>query len=224
MNSNRKTAIIIGIIILAQFIIGVLTKQILLGQETFEIEFLKTASANSDQIVLGVLIGLFAGTLSIIMAILLLPYFKKKSPNVSIFFIAFSIVVFIFSALEYFSILSLLSLSKEIVKSGFSSTKDFQPLVNTLLGTRWWLHFMALLISSIPLATFYYLLFRSKLIPRFISIWGFISAVLLAVAVLLPMFGQRLEMLLMLPLGLNQLFLSIWLIVKGFNKTESFEN
>lgn len=57
---------------------------------------------------------------------------------------------------------------------------------------------------------FYYVLYRTRLIPRFISVWGLVEA---AMAMTTPLFGT----LLGIPMGLNELFLGVWLIVKGFN-------
>ena len=67
---------------------------------------------------------------------------------------------------------------------------------------------------------FYYLLYQSKLIPRFISVWGVIACILLLVGNLLEIMDLNPEMLifLYLPIMLNEVFLAIWLIVKGFNE------
>jgi hypothetical protein len=65
-----------------------------------------------------------------------------------------------------------------------------------------------------------YLFYKSKLVPRFISVWGLIASILLLASTMLnmmilstpiPMFISH------LPVILNELFLAIWLIVKGFN-------
>ena len=68
---------------------------------------------------------------------------------------------------------------------------------------------------------FYYLLFKSKLIPRFISVWGLIAVAILFTEMMLITFGDSLRMILMIPMGLNEIFLGIWLIVKGFNLTQT---
>ena len=66
---------------------------------------------------------------------------------------------------------------------------------------------------------FYYLLYRSKLVPRFISVWGFIAVVLVLAWNLVEIFGISVSfgMILALPMILNEIFLGIWLIVKGFD-------
>ena len=69
---------------------------------------------------------------------------------------------------------------------------------------------------------FYYLWYQSKLVPRFISVWGLIGAILSLAVGLLGLFGvvteiSTLGLLLSLPLAVNEMFLAIWLIGKGFN-------
>ncbi len=66
---------------------------------------------------------------------------------------------------------------------------------------------------------FYYLLYQSKLIPRFISVWGFIALISLLIVNLLEITGHSPAMseLLYLPIASNEVFLAVWLIVRGFN-------
>lgn len=63
--------------------------------------------------------------------------------------------------------------------------------------------------------------YQSKLVPRFISIWGIIASVLMLVAssinmivgiTLIPMDLSN------FPVIINEIFLAVWLIAKGFNK------
>ena len=64
------------------------------------------------------------------------------------------------------------------------------------------------------------LLYQSKLIPQWLSVWGLIGATLLLVMGLLRMFSDSDSMIfLAIPLILNELVLAVWLIVKGFNSS-----
>lgn len=69
---------------------------------------------------------------------------------------------------------------------------------------------------------FSYLLFQSKLIPRYFSGLGIIGYAMLLLGVVLDMFNifninDGAGMLIYLPGGLFELFLPIWLFIKGFN-------
>ena len=65
---------------------------------------------------------------------------------------------------------------------------------------------------------FYLLLFQSKVIPGFISVWGMIATILLLVITILKLFGLGSPILdvFLAPMILNEIFLAFWLIAKGF--------
>jgi hypothetical protein len=80
---------------------------------------------------------------------------------------------------------------------------------------------MIYLFTGIGGLIFSYLLYRSKLVPRLISILGLIGYALLFTGTLLDMLGHvdldGAGMIVLLPGGLFEIILPIWLIVKGFN-------
>ena len=53
-----------------------------------------------------------------------------------------------------------------------------------------------------------------------LAIWGFIGGVLFLPGILLGMFDLTDPTLLFAPLGLQEMALAVWLIVKGFNSSE----
>ena len=64
---------------------------------------------------------------------------------------------------------------------------------------------------------FYYLLYISTLIPRWLSGWGVVASILLLIGNLLELAGGTPSMILYLPIIANEAVLAIWLIFKGFN-------
>ncbi|WP_197072231.1 DUF4386 family protein [Methanococcoides methylutens] len=67
-------------------------------------------------------------------------------------------------------------------------------------------------------------MYRSKLVPRFISAWGFIAAIALltgSVLINIDLFSGisevGLELIFALPIAVAEIMLSIWLIMKGFD-------
>jgi hypothetical protein len=66
------------------------------------------------------------------------------------------------------------------------------------------------------------LLQKKQLLPKFISIWGMVASVLVSVANVYTQLGFELPMLGTIigyaPIILNEVFLAIWLMIKGFNK------
>ncbi len=69
-------------------------------------------------------------------------------------------------------------------------------------------------------AVFFYILFyRTQVIPRFISVWGILATIMLFIVTVTRLLGINLSVLdfFVIPLILNELFLAVWLIIKGFN-------
>ena len=69
----------------------------------------------------------------------------------------------------------------------------------------------------------YSVLYKSKLVPRFISVWGFIAAIalltgsVLANIDMLTGISGLVELIFATPIAVAEMMLAIWLIVKGFN-------
>jgi len=101
---------------------------------------------------------------------------------------------------------------------------NFQTSGALLLALKDWTSVLENFPYGIGALMFNYTLYQSKLIPRWLSIWGLIGATLLLAMGLLRMFGQSVTVreravFLAIPIILNELVLAGWLIVKGFNSS-----
>jgi hypothetical protein len=67
---------------------------------------------------------------------------------------------------------------------------------------------------------FYVLLYKSRLVPRWLSVWGLVGAVLYIVLPLGSMFELSLGFL-MAPLALQEMVMAVWLITRGFDQSLS---
>jgi hypothetical protein len=68
-----------------------------------------------------------------------------------------------------------------------------------------------------------YVLYQSGLVPRWLSLWGIVGAVLVFSYGLLGIFGVDTGlgspfMLLAMPIALQEMVFAVWLIAKGFNR------
>jgi len=71
-------------------------------------------------------------------------------------------------------------------------------------------------IFAIGALFFYYLLLKSRIIPAWLSIWGFLASIIVIISNLLGALEVITpSMLLFLPIILNELLLAVWLIAKG---------
>ena len=213
MYSNQKAGRISGALLLFVFVSGVLIFQFLQGPVLFSDEYLSTTSEHSNQIIVSVLLSMLSGLATILIATLLLPIFKRHSSLLGYLYLAFCIVSFIAVMMDTMSVISMLELSNEYVANGSDSSLN---ILETLVYQRHrWTHYFYLLLSCFPVFVLYYTLYRSKLVPRVISIFGIFAVALMFVEEVFSIFGQGISMDMLLPMALVQLTLPIYLLIKG---------
>jgi hypothetical protein len=59
-------------------------------------------------------------------------------------------------------------------------------------------------------------LYQSKLVPRWLSVWGLVGAALVFLYGMIALFGPDPGLLAIL-IALQEMVFAVWLIVKGFN-------
>ena len=98
------------------------------------------------------------------------------------------------------------------------------PRITTLLlALQNWAGLLGTLIFfGIGSMTLNYVLYQSKLIPQWLSLWGFIGAALALLYGLVGIFGLGMGLtspyaLLAIPIAVQEMVFAVWLIVKGFN-------
>ena len=84
--------------------------------------------------------------------------------------------------------------------------------------------FVGPLAFGIGTLMYSYVLYRSRLIPRWLSGWGLVGAALSLVATVYAGFTQdfgftTFTTVLSIPIGLQEMVLAVWLIAKGFNSS-----
>ncbi len=121
-------------------------------------------------------------------------------------------------------LLSLLSLGQEYASAGPQAAPTLQVLGTLILEVRVWAGFVLGVIAfCLGAAMYYYVMYRSRLIPRWLSVWGLVGLALVLSMALLIAFGERIsepsgtQLLLAFPIFLQEMVLAVWLIVKGFN-------
>ena len=216
VNKSRKTARIVGVI----YMIGILSGMIryfLLTPILEAPEYLVQVSASENRVIIGTLFFFMNAFMLAGVAIVMYPILKKYNEALSLGFVAARLAEGILIIVAILAILTLWTLSQEFVKAGAPDDSCFQILGELLLAVRYWAYNVLWPITlSLGSLMFYYLLYQSNLIPRWLSVWGFIGALLFPVA-WLSLFGSTISGPFLLPLVVNEMVLAIWLIVKGFN-------
>ena len=222
MNSNRKTAIIVGVL----FIIATVASSlyyVILDPVLNTPDYLTKVSENANQVIIGVLLYLIDCAAVVVIPIMLFPIFKKHNEALAIGYVGSRIIESVTLIVGHISLLSLLTLSQEYVQAAAADASHFQILGALLLSVVDWTHLLGVeIVFTLTALILNYLLYQSKLVPRFLSVWGLIGAVLLLASGFLGMFGLRpaspISMFFTLPIAVQEMVFAVWLIVKGFNK------
>ncbi len=213
MNNHRTIATLVGICFIlsnATFMIGAVAfVEPVLGAP----DLLSAVSANSAKLVTGTLMELVNGIFYLSIAALMFPILRKRADALAIGYVAFRVIEFIMQVLAELSPMALLTVAEGAAQAG--PTGSFQAIASLLLANRLWAFRMISVFLAAGAFIFYPTLYKTRLVPRFISIWGLIGAAGVLVTAILEMFGVTPPSFGILML-LNELFLGGWLIVKGF--------
>jgi hypothetical protein len=223
MNTYKKNAIVVGILFIActgASIVGPL----LAGSSLNTLDYLNQLAGHPNQTVIAVLIEFIWAATGAGIAIGLYPVLKKYSPALALGSASFRIVEGVLVLAGTLSLLALSSMGQEFIKAGASATAAFQTSGTMLIDVRDWAQWtMGFLAFNLGALLYYTVLFRSKLIPRWLSGWGFIGALIglgttIYTAFNPDFYSETLHTLLNMPIGLQEMVLAVWLIAKGFNR------
>ena len=219
MNSYRKTAIIVGVL----FIIATaasFSSSVFLGALDAS-NYLTSISANENQVLIGMVLELIAAVSAFGTAVMLFPVLKKTIESLALGYVALRLIENIFYIVGALSIPIMLTLGQGYVAAA-SNASYYQLLGTLLLALHDWSIWMGTLIFfGLGSLTLNYLLYQSKLVPRFLSVWGLIGAALAFLFGLLSLFiltpGFNIFTILAIPIAVQEMVFAVWLIVKGFN-------
>lgn len=221
MNTYRKTAITVGGLFIVCTVTAILGPS--LASSINAPDYLKQLAANPNQIIIAALLEFIWAATGAGIAIGLYPLLKKYNGALALGSVSFRVVEGVFVLIGTLGLLSLLTLSQEYIAAGAPVASSFQTSGTLLLALRdWQFHVISGLAFALGALMYYTILYQSKLIPRWLSGWGVLGAVLSLAATVLAAFARDFGMesvhtYLSIPIGVNELVLAVWLIVKGFN-------
>jgi hypothetical protein len=210
MSADRKAAAWIGVLYIigtvALVLSAVVTDAVLTGPA-----YLAHVAAQPNQVAIGALLVLLAGLALAMVPVVFWPVGKRYNETLAMGYVVFrgalETVLYIVGALCWLLLIAL------------STEPDAGPLASFVRTTETVIWDQLIAIPFVLGALmFYWLLYQSRLVPRWLSTWGLVGAVLYIVAPLGSMFGLSLGVL-MAPLAVQEMVLAVWLIAKGFNPT-----
>jgi len=222
MNANRKAAVIVGVL----FIIGTVVPIIGLSLASPIVnapDYLARISANETPVLIGALAEFIMAVACASIGIALYPVLRRYHEGLALGAAGFRIMEGVFGIVGVIGLILLLALSQEFAQAGAPSSSYFQTLGALILAGRDWVSNVAMLITWCIGALMYYSIFyQTKLLPRWLAGWGLIGCTLTIIASMLVMFRvihsfETTQVVMNLPIALQEMVMAVWLIVKGFN-------
>jgi hypothetical protein len=220
MDKNRKIAILVGIFYIVGTVAGVLSMlvtQPILGTP----DFLAQIAAHQGRLVSGALLVLLMGFPLSMVAVLLYPILKRHDEILALGYLVFR------GALEMAAYLALatcwlflLLVSREYAAAGTAGLPAMQSLGTVFLKGNDSIANVLVIIFSLDALMLYAMFYRSRLIPRWISVWGLIAILMHFSTAFLQMYEVidiNTASLINLPIFVQEMVMAVWLIAKGFN-------
>jgi hypothetical protein len=224
MNNNRQNATIVGILFILATVSAILGlyfyQPILSGAD-----YLMNGAAYKNQIALGVLMELILVCTAIGTAIALFPVLKPYGERIALGHLFFRFLEASVILTGIVAVLSLSTLSQAFVAANAPDATVFHTLGSLLHAVYKWTSMLGpLFFLGVNTLMYSYLLYKSKLVPRWLAVFGLISATTVFCAALVVLSGIAIQLsapvvLMAMPIFFFEMVFAGWLIVKGFNSS-----
>lgn len=220
MKSYRGNAIAAGVLFIFCSAAAILSVVPLGATVGAPVDFAKLAGSDSA-VVITALIEFVWAAAGMGIAIALYPVLRLFNPTLALGSVVGRVVENVFILLGTLSLLALLTVSQQA--AGSSGTSSFEATGDALVAVRDWApEFVAVLAFVVGTFMYNYVMYSSRLVPRWLSGWGLVGALLSLIALLYTGFTQdfgftTVNNVLSAPIGLQEMVLAVWLIAKGFN-------
>jgi hypothetical protein len=220
MNTYKNIARTMGILYIIGTITGFLSR-VVTGPILNSQDLLASISANANRITLGALFVLTMGLALAMVPVIGYSVLRKFNETLALGYVVFrGALEGVYYLAIFVSWLLVLPLS-QVYQAGSPDASNMRVLANVLLEVKE-IAVFGTIVFCLGGLMFYYLLFQSKLVPQWLSGWGFFALILDFTVSLLVMYGffgsmSTISDVLQIPIFLQEMVLAVWLIVKGFN-------
>ena len=216
--SQRATARLVGVLFIAATVTSIIGGSLLLPLD--DPDYLIEVAAHENQIILGVLLELILALSVIGIAALLLPVLRPHGEGMAVGYVAVRTVEATFILIASTTALLVLTLSQDW---GSAGGVGVEPVGSALLSAREWTSFVGtLIVFGVSAVILNALLYRSRLVPVWLSLLGLVGGLLLLTSAVVQMFAYgvdapvALQLLGAAPIALQEMILAVRLIWKGF--------
>lgn len=209
MGADRKAAVWIGVLYIIGTVALVLSVAVT-GEVLTGPAYLAQVAAQPNQVATGALLVLLAGFALAMVPVVFWPIGRRYDETLAMGYVVFrsglETVIYVVGALGWLVLIPLSAEPDGAPLAGFVRTAN--PVIWEQVGV---------IPFALGALMFSLLLYRSRLVPRWLSAWGLVGAVLYVVPSLGSMFGLSSLGFLMAPTAAQEMVMAVWLIAKGFS-------
>jgi hypothetical protein len=164
-----------------------------------------------------ILLDMFTAMGIIFLGFMLFETVRNQNRKMALVALGFYILEAALLAASRGQAFSLLQMSREYAAVGRSAY--LETMATLALESMDFVGFVLhMLVFCLGGTLFYYLLFKSKVVPVVLSLWGLITILPLLPATLLGMFGIDLPFILAVPYVPFEFVIGLWILIKGTNQ------
>ncbi len=222
--SYRRTAILVASLFLLKAIVAY-AGNALLNPVVIAPDYLATLFSKSATVTSGMLLWLVHDIAIVFIGLLMFPILKKQSESMALGYVSMRMLESIVMVVGVIFAMMLIPLSQAFIKAGPTDVTSFQAIGAVLKqAENLFLNTMQLIFMGLGGIILTTMLFKTKLVPRFISVFGIVAYALLVLGFLIALFGildptpGSIGSMLAIPVAIFEIILMpIWLYAKGFN-------
>jgi len=179
-------------------------------------DFLSTLSGHQTTLVLGAFLMLLNTLVDVGKGVLFFPILEKHGKRTALAYLAALIVEVVLLDVGVLALLMIVPLAQQGVDAGQASVGWAKALGSLAVQSNTMAYQIGQMSLGLGAVFLCLLLFRTRLIPRFLSIWGLVGYAILMAGTIAEIFGIHIGVMLSIPGGLFEVGLGFWLIIKGF--------
>jgi Domain of unknown function (DUF4386) len=223
MTSTRKTATIVGLLFLTQTVAFIIAEQLITGVLKRP-NYLIGVSEDANALTLGGLFAAVSGVAVVGIAVLLFPLLKPTSEPLALGYVCERVIELVLQLLFFLVVPLLMIAISNGLRDGTINASTSQSLGPILKATHDLAIVVLYLVTSVGGTILAVLLYRSRLVARWIAVLALIGYPVLLVGCVLDLFDvtdvtKGAGLIAVAPGGLFELILPIWLLAKGFNSS-----
>ena len=222
MKSNKKTARIVGVLFIiatASIFAESLYEPILSSPDYLDIIY-----PNKIIVIIGILLESIMIPSMFLIPIFLYPILKRYNKVLALGYVGFRSLEALLISIAQINKFSLINLSRDYLNNDGLDVSYFQNIGSSIQSKLFWVNTDGIIyvaIFAMGALILNFALYKSRLIPRWLSVWGIIAAVGISTGAMLFAFTDTSEviaMLLIIPIAVQEMVFAAWLIVKGFDQ------